>query len=144
MNSRAGRVAVLVVFVAVAVALFIVLRDDGGGDDSDSTPTVAEQTTATEPPQPVEPPVEVIQLRDGAPVGGVKDLSYAKGERVRIDVKLDAPQEDVHIHGYEIEVLDPSGSASFDFKATIEGIFELEAHGLSGDVVLAEIAVEPS
>ena len=86
----------------------------------------------------------MIQLRGGAPVGGVKELTYAKGDQVRINVQLDVPQEDVHIHGYDIEVLSPQSKASFDFKADIEGIFELEAHGPSGDVVLAEIRVEPS
>ena len=133
-----------------AAVLFVVLREEGGGDDGgEATPTVAEdttatRTTATQPSQPAEPPVEVIQVRNGAPVGGVRELTYTNGEQVRIEVKLDQPQEDVHIHGYEIERLNPTGSASFDFKATIEGIFELEAHGLSGDIVLAEIAVEPS
>ena len=86
----------------------------------------------------------MIEVRDGAPVGGVKELTFVKGDRVRIKVKLDGPQEDVHIHGYEIERLNPTGSAEFDFTADLEGIFELEAHGPDGDIVLAEIRVEPS
>jgi hypothetical protein len=86
----------------------------------------------------------VIRMRDGAPVGGPPTLTYAKGDQVKINVILDEPQEDVHIHGYDIEVLNPQKAAGFDFKADIEGIFELEAHGPSGDVVLAEIRVEPS
>jgi hypothetical protein len=139
-------VAVLVAFVAVAVILFVALRDDGGGGDDGGEETTAgvatEATDATE--APAEPAVEVIRLRAGAPVGGVRELTYAKGERIRIEVKLDEPQEDVHIHGYDIELLNPSGSASFDFPAKLEGIFELEAHGPSGDVVLAEIRVEPA
>jgi hypothetical protein len=31
----------------------------------------------------------------------------------------------------------------FDFPAKLDGIFELEAHGPSGDVPLAEIVVNP-
>ena len=145
MTSGAGRVAVLAAFVAVAVVLFVALQDDGsddrGGDSTDAT--VSEQTTSVPAPPP-EPPVEVIQMRDGAPVGGVRDLTYAKGDQIRIKVKLDEPQEDVHIHGYEEERLSPTEEATFDFPAKIEGIFELEAHGPDGDVVLAEIRVEPS
>ena len=145
MTSGAGRIAILAAFVAVAAVLFVVLQDDGGDDGGGETEaTVAEQTTTSVPAPPPEPPVEVIQMRDGAPVGGVRDLTYAKGERIRIKVKLDEPQEDVHIHGYEEERLNPTTEASFDFPAKIEGIFELEAHGPDGDVVLAEIRVEPA
>ena len=144
MTSGAGRIAILAAFVAVAAVLFVVLQDDGGDDGGgDTEATVAEQTTSVPAPPP-EPPLEVIQMRDGAPVGGVRDLTYAKGERIRIKVKLDEPQEDVHIHGYEEERLNPTTEASFDFPAKIEGIFELEAHGPDGDVVLAEIRVEPA
>ncbi len=146
MTSRSGRIAVLVAFVAVAAILFVVLRDDGGNGDSEATTTEQVQAQSTQPADapPPEPPAEVIEVRDGAPVGGVKELTFVKGDRVRIKVKLDGPQEDVHIHGYEIERLNPTGSAEFDFTADLEGIFELEAHGPDGDIVLAEIRVEPS
>lgn len=146
MTSRSGRIAVLVAFVAVAAILFVVLRDDGGSGDADATTAEQVEAQATEPADapPPEPAVEVIEIRDGAPVGGVKELTFAKGDRVQIRVKLDGPQEDVHIHGYEIERLNPVGSAEFDFTADLEGIFELEAHGPDGDIVLAEIRVEPA
>ena len=75
---------------------------------------------------------------------GVKEIDYTKGDQVLIEVRLDEPQEDVHIHGYDIEELNPSGTVRFDFPAKLDGIFELEAHGPSGDVVLAEIVVNPS
>lgn len=146
MTSRGGRIAVLLVFVAVAAILFVVLQDDGsdddGGETTATTPTV-EQTEVTVAPPP-ERVVEEIRMQNGAPVGGPPTLTYVTGDTVRIKVLLDEPQEDVHIHGYDIEVLNPQTQASFDFKADIEGIFELEAHGPSGDVVLAEIRVEPS
>lgn len=143
MSSRAGRVAILVGFAAVAVVLFALLRSDSGDDGTAGETTVAEQTT-TAPAPPPQPAAELIVMRDGAPVGGVRRLTYAKGDEVRIKVKLDQPQEDLHIHGYDIEKLNPSGQVSFNFSADIEGIFELEAHGPSGDVVLAEIRVEPA
>lgn len=132
----------LAAFVVVAAILFVVLQQDGSDDDGSSTTTSGKAQTQAAPPP--EPPVEVITMRDGAPVGGVRELTYSKGDEVRIKVKLDEPQEDIHIHGYDVEVLNPSSKASFNFKAEIEGIFELEAHGPSGDVVLAEVRVEPS
>lgn len=140
MRSNSARIVLLVALVGVAVALFFVLRDDGGDDGNGGEATVAE-TTAT---APSEPPVEVIEMRNGAPVGGVKELSYEKGEQVRIEVRLDEPQEDVHIHGYDLERLNPARKAVFDFPAKLEGVFELEAHGPSGDVALAEITVSPA
>jgi hypothetical protein len=142
MQSRGARFAVVATLAVVAVALFIVLRDDegdsGGGED-----TVAEERTTAGGQEPPEPAFETIRLRDGAPVGGVRELTYAKGDRIRIEVRLDQPQEDVHIHGYEVERLNPSGTIRFDFPARLDGLFELEAHGPSGDVVLAEIRVNP-
>jgi hypothetical protein len=148
MSSNKGRIAVLAAFLAVAVALFVLLQDDSVDESSDNPPSEPAASTANEPApapeQPAEPAVEVIELRDGAPVGGVRELDYSKGDRVRIKVKLDGPQEDVHIHGYEIERIAPTETAEFDFTADIEGIFELEAHGPDGDIVLAEIRVEPA
>jgi len=131
----------LIALAAVAVVLFIVLSggDDENGGDGGSTTTVAQGTTTT-----AQPPVEVIKLADGAPVGGVRGLSYDKGDQVRIRVIPEPGLEEVHIHGYEIEKF-PSGDKPlvFDFTADITGGFEMEAHGASGDVVLANIKVQP-
>jgi hypothetical protein len=132
---------VVVALAALAVVLFVVLQDDEG--DAGGEGMVAEERTATEGQEPPEPAFEVIRLRDGAPVGGVRELTYAKGDRIRIEVRLDQPQEDVHIHGYEVERLNPSGTIRFDFPARLDGLFELEAHGPDGDVALAEIRVNP-
>jgi hypothetical protein len=136
--SRAGRIAILAALAAAAVVLFIVLS----GDDDDSGSGTETKTTATTgAPQPA--PFDQIEMRDGEPMGGVQRLTYSKGDQIRIEVKLDEPQEDVHIHGYEQEKLNPTGTVRFDFPATLDGIYELEAHGPSGDVVLAEIVVQP-
>jgi hypothetical protein len=145
MNSRAGRIAVICAALAVAVVLFVALRggdDDGGGTQPASTP--AEQTQAEAPTQPPQPQTDVIRMSDGAPVGGVQQLTYTTGDQVRIEVKLDEPQEEIHLHGYEIVKPNPSGTVVLAFPATIEGVFELEAHGPGGDVPLAEITVEPA
>jgi hypothetical protein len=139
-QSNAARFGLLAVLVAAAVVLFIVLS--GGDDEGDDGAETTAQTQTTTAPE--APDVEVIELKNGAPVGGVRELTYAKGDRIRIEVRLDEPQEDVHIHGYDQEVLSPTGSAKFDFPANLDGIFELEAHGPTGDVALAEIVVNPA
>jgi hypothetical protein len=136
MKSTAGRAVLLAVLAAAAIVLFIVLS--GGDDDGDSTTgTVA--TTATT----VDPEFDVITMKDGAPVGGVQELEYSKGDEIRIEVRLDEPQEELHLHGYDLEKANPSGTVRFQFPAKIDGIFELEAHGPSGDVQLTEIVVNP-
>jgi hypothetical protein len=142
MQSTAARAVLLVVLAAAAVGLFVVLSggdDDDGGSET-TTETTATTGTTTAPP---EPQFEVITIKNGEPVGGVQELEYTKGDQIRIEVRLDEPQEDVHIHGYDIEKLNPSGTVKFEFPADLDGIFELEAHGPSGDVPLAEIVVNP-
>jgi len=143
MERAIGILIGILLGIAIVVAfVFLGSRDtidDPSIDESGAQTTI--EAPATAPPEPAP---EVIQLRGGEPVGGVRELTYTKGDQVQISVELDEPQEDVHIHGYDIEFLSPARSADFDFKADIEGIFEIEAHGPSGDVVLAEIRVEPS
>ena len=138
--SRIARTAILVALATLAVLLFVLLSggdEDSNGDDESAAGTAATATA----PQP--PTFERVELRAGEPVGGVRRLTFDKGDRVRIEVLLDEPQGDVHIHGYEEQKLNPSGRVRFDFPAKLDGIYELEAHGPSGDVVLAEIVVNP-
>lgn len=130
----------LVALAVAAVVLFIVLS---GGDDGDSGSDAESGGDGTAVPAPEAPSFEMIEMTGGEPVGGVRELTYEKGERIMIEIRLDEPQEDVHIHGYEQEKLNPSGTVRFDFPATLDGIYELEAHGPDGDVVLAELIVNP-
>jgi hypothetical protein len=142
MQSNAARAGIVAALAAVAVVLFVVLSGGEDGHDRGSGTETATQAATTDSAPP-EPQSDVVTMRNGAPAGGVQELEYFKGEDIRIEVRLDEPQEDVHIHGYDVEKLNPSGTVRFDFPASIEGIFELEAHGPSGDVQLAEIVVNP-
>ena len=68
-------------------------------------------------------------IKDGKPVGGVKQLTYNEGEQVRFKVDSDVSDE-IHVHGYDImKDVKAGGSVSFDFPATIEGVFEAELEG---------------
>src|SRR5512134_2305257 len=100
MQSNTARIGVLVAVIAAAVVLFIVL---GGGDDNgdDNGGAGTEATVATEATAVATEP-DVIAVKGGEPVGGVQTLVYDEGDRVRIEVNLDRPQEEVHVHGYEI------------------------------------------
>jgi hypothetical protein len=85
--------------------------------------------------------VPVIVVENGKPVGGVRDLTYNKGEQIRFKVDSDVSDE-VHVHGYDImKDVKAGGSVSFDFPASIEGVFEAELEGRKEQII--ELTVNP-
>jgi hypothetical protein len=123
MNSNAGRAVAGVAVIVVAVVLLIVLKSGG----SDTGPTTKGVTT--------------IVVKNGKPVGGIQQLTYNKGEQVRFEVDSDVSDE-VHMHGYDImKDVKAGGSVSFDFPATIEGVFEAELEGRKEQIL--ELTVNP-
>jgi hypothetical protein len=141
MQSRAARLGVLGALIVVAVVLFVVLKDNGDGDEADgggtATSTAAKATTVPTPP-------EGINVNDGKPVGGVRTLTYEKGDEVNLLVTLAPPEEAVHVHGYEIEKSAESGVTRLSFKADIDGVFEVEVHRTDGtEAEIAELQINP-
>ena len=132
MQSRKLSLGLAASAIAVAVVLFVVLKDNGGSVSA---------STADDGPRK-------IAFKNGAPVGGVRDIEIARGDQVRIDVTPDVPAE-VHVHGYEFaKDVKPGQTASFDFPATAEGVFEVEVHHLVNGqeqtgVQVAELTVTP-
>jgi hypothetical protein len=85
--------------------------------------------------------VTTIRIRDGKAVGGVAEIEVDKGDTVRLKVVSDATHE-VHVHGYDLtELADPDAPARFEFKAKIDGIFEIEIEELKEPI--AELRVNP-
>jgi hypothetical protein len=116
------------IVVAAAVVLFVVLHG-GGGSSSETAGRSG------------EPSQKTILVRDAKPVGGIQELTYHHGDRVRIKVQSDVADE-VHVHGYDfMKDVPRGGSVSFDFPASIEGAFEIELE--SRKQQLAELKVEP-
>lgn len=128
MNSNTARALAGVAAIAIAVVLFVVLKDDG---DS-GTKTTTEITTKSVP---------TIVVKEGKPVGGVRQLTYEKGDQIRFKVESDVSDE-IHVHGYDImKDVEAGGSVSFDFPATIEGGFEAELEGRGEQII--ELTVNP-
>jgi hypothetical protein len=124
MNSNTARAVIGAVVVIVAVVLLIVLKNDN--NDSSATTTKG---------------VTTIVIKNGEPVGGIAQLTYNKGEEVRFKVDSDVSDE-VHMHGYDIMKDVKAGeSVSFDFPATIEGVFEAELEGRKEQIL--ELTVNP-
>jgi hypothetical protein len=85
--------------------------------------------------------VEGIAIKDGGPVGDPPTLEYEKGDMIVLRLSADA-EEEVHIHGFDKTVDVPlRGATVTRFRANIEGIFEIEAHG-SGKL-LAKLEIRP-
>jgi hypothetical protein len=153
MQNRNVGLVVAALAVVAAVALFVVLRDDDEGDTettaqtttqatttTDEQTTTNEQTTTKEQTTTEKPEVATIVVKDGQPVGGVQELSFAQGEDIRFTVESDVDEE-VHLHGYDVSMdVKAGGKVEFDVPATEPGVFEVE---LEHSVVpLAEITVE--
>lgn len=125
----------------VAVALLALgagatLAACGSDDDDGAGGAPTEATTGKELPAP-----PMIVIRNGKPVGGVRELSFDAGEQVRFRVRSDAADE-IHVHGYGLTADVAAGkAAAFAFPADIEGIFEVESHE-SGEQI-AELRIEP-
>ena len=125
MSSKTTRLVGGIAVIAVAIVLLVVLKK--GDSASDTTNSSGK--------------VPTIVIKHGKPVGGVPDLTYNKGERVHFVVDSDVSDE-VHVHGYDImEDVKTGGSVSFDFQASIEGVFEAELEGRKEQI--AELTVNP-
>jgi FtsP/CotA-like multicopper oxidase with cupredoxin domain len=128
MQSRTLSLALAGAAVAVAVVLFILLSD--GGDSDSGTAANRKPAGNGKPAGNREPAATSISFKDGAPVGGVRDIEVTSGDPVRITVTPDVPAL-VHVHGYELEKEMKAGeTAKLDFPAQIEGEFEVEVHEL--------------
>jgi hypothetical protein len=143
--STSARAALAAAAIVAAAILFFVLSGDGednGETATEATTTEASKGQATKTPKsPAEADVAVIEVENGEPVGGVEELSFEHGERIRFVVESDVAEE-VHLHGYDVAIeVAAGGEAEFDVPATIEGVFEVELeHSL---VPVAEISVNP-
>jgi hypothetical protein len=125
MSSNATRAALGALTIIVAVVLLIVLK---GNDSASETANSSGE-------------VPTIVVKDGKPVGGIRALTYNKGEQIRFKVDSDVSDE-VHVHGYDImEDVKAGGSVSFNFPASIEGVFEAELEDREEQIV--ELTVNP-
>jgi len=142
MNSNAIRVIAGIGVIAVAIVLLIVLKDDGESA-SEKVDTAATTNTPTSGGggNPTKPSIPTVVIKNGKPVGGITELTYNEGDQIRFKVDSDVSDE-IHVHGYELmKDVEAGGSVSFDFPATIEGVFEAELEGRKEQII--EFTVNP-
>jgi FtsP/CotA-like multicopper oxidase with cupredoxin domain len=137
---------------------FVIAKPGDEGDttaDRSSAPATTETSTEqdsggrteTQPNRQPEPAVTRIAIKGRKRQGAEQTITVQKGDRVRIVVTADAPNL-IHLHGYDIEhEAAPGRPARFDFKANLEGEFELESHTFADaglDAALGRLRVEPA
>jgi FtsP/CotA-like multicopper oxidase with cupredoxin domain len=126
-QSRGARLGVLAAVIVAAVVVFVVLKS-GNGDESSDT----------------DKGLQVLTVDNGQPTGGVGTLTYNKGDQVQLEVRLNTPEEEVHVHGYEIQKPAEHSPVRISFPAKLDGVFEIELHRLDKtEAPIAELHVNP-
>lgn len=150
MQSNLAKAVVALIAVGAVLALFLALSEDETATDQDAPPLAETQDdldrTAPESPLEAGPGTErtgppTIRVVDGEPRGGVAELNYRSGDRIRFIVRSDTPDE-IHVHGYDIYAdVGPGEPAELDFRAELEGVYEAELHGSGAQV--AQLTIRP-
>jgi hypothetical protein len=127
MGSNVVRALVGAGIVVVAVVLLVVLQNNNS-DSSANTDGGKLQT--------------IVVDKAGHPVGGIRQLTYNKGEQILFKVEVPF-HEEVHLHGYDIpkEVPKGGGSVTYSLPASIEGVFEAELEERKEQII--EMTVNP-
>jgi hypothetical protein len=83
--------------------------------------------------------VATITVVNGQPQGGVKTVSFKKGDTVRLKVVSDVADE-IHVHGYDLKKdVAKGGEVEFEFPASIEGRFEVELENAGTQIANLEV-----
>jgi hypothetical protein len=148
--STGARLGILAGIIVVAIAVLVIAG--GGSDDSSDTSSTTTAATTTQPSststtttetqaKPAGPPVNTVTVKNAKPVGGIEKIKVNKGDQVKIVVKSDTADE-IHVHGYDfMKDVEAGGSVTFNFKANIDGAFEIELEDHKEQI--AELTVEP-
>ena len=138
--------ALIVVAVALLAGGLLLVQGSGGeGGATDTGTTTAQETAppAASTPSAAEPEpapeIPTVVFADGRPRGGVKRLSFDKGDRVRFRVRSDVADE-IHVHGFD-EYADVAAgrSVTLSFDARFDGAYEVEMHESGTQVATLEI-----
>lgn len=151
--SQRARIAIIALAAVGLVLAFFAAR---GSDESDDPPaqTAATQVgpaddggatapaePATTTTTPAEPEVPLVRVVAGKPQGGVQELDFEEGERIRFRVRSDVADH-VHVHGYDVlKDLVPGKTATFSFEGKLTGRFEVELEDRG--VEIASLRVSP-
>lgn len=127
--------------LAVLVALLLAgCSDDPTPPDDAGTPP---SSVTSEPPAPTSSKVVenafTFDVEGGEVVDGPAEVELELGDRVLLEVFVDAPDE-LHVHGYDKTFkLTPNKQNDARFTADLPGVWEVELH--HSGTVLTELRV---
>ena len=131
---RGQRIAFLAIAAVIAVAAVAVALAAGGDDGEEPGGTTARttETAAARKPRPKPP---LLTANSG------KTVRANKGEVVRFRARSKTAEQ-LHVHGYDILRALPAGrTVTVRFRASLEGIYEIELEGSHTPV--GELEVRP-
>jgi heme/copper-type cytochrome/quinol oxidase subunit 2 len=132
--TRRSRFGLLALAVVIAIVAFVIAQS--GGNDSSKSGANRGSTSKGVVKKPIQ-----IEVKGGMPVGGIRDITVNKGDRVRFSVSSDVADE-IHVHGYDfMRDVPAGGTVRFDFPAKIDGSFEIELEKRKEQI--ASLKVEP-
>jgi hypothetical protein len=123
--------------IAVAILILAIVVLSGNGDDSNDEKPAAQATATatatatageTATPEETETPTPTPTVDPGPVLTGKKvvKIEVNKGDTVRFRI-LSPKDDEVHVHGYDLKKdVKANQPASMSFKATIDGIFDIE------------------
>lgn len=138
-RTRATRACALALVALVAPAC-----GGGSADEEGSTTTTTTASSATGAGSPAPPATEAVRVIElavagGQVAGGVRKETVAVGERVRLRVTSDVPDE-VHVHTYDVRVAArPGVPAEVELTATIPGRHEVELEEAGKPLLVLEV-----
>ena len=143
--------------VVLALGFVLATRSDEadaptGSASATTTETVTAETAApptettvtTEPPaapetEPAPPRIPTVAFAGGKPTGGVRKLSFTKGDEVSFKVRSDVAEE-IHVHGFDLHKdVEAGKSVTFAFPAKFDGKYEVEMEGSATQIASLEI-----
>lgn len=120
-----------VVVAALAVLAIGLVLATSGSNSTVATSTQADRTSS----------IPVVTVAGGKPKGGVRDLTFKKGQTVRFKVDSDVADE-IHVHGFDKHAdVAAGGSVGFTFPASSDGKYEVELE--KAGVQIASLVVQP-
>jgi hypothetical protein len=152
MENRKIPALIALAGIIIAIVVFFAFGDDDTSENATDTPEPTQSATpepgddeetpekpgrAAEEEEPIE-----IEIEDGEPQRGVREIEVTEGDELRISVTTDAADE-LHLHGYELyfDIIPGKKNDVIVESADIGGVFELESH--STGALIAEISVVP-
>lgn len=124
--SPARRATLIAAVVVIAIVAFIVLKP---GNNSNQSSSQSSSGGA----------LQTVLVRNAKPVGGIKDLNFKKGGRVRFKVDSDVADE-IHVHGYDImKDVKPGHPITFSFPGKIDGEFVVELEGRKQQIATLKV-----